>query len=164
MRWLAVALLAVTLVAACGGEKKAAGDRAGDPAAGHALLREYIAGFRILAGGGTADVLDPQLAEQAAKGEALVASGTLSAAFGERHCRLIDVTRAIIAPGGGEAAKQKVRDFLDTVEGKKERSLEGGLAEVAPALAEEVLRLHMLLDGTTDREKTRATWMPELEP
>ena len=156
MRSRVLFLLFATLLA-CGGKKE-------DPAAGHALLAEYIEGFRVLAGGGSTEILEPMLAEQTAKLEELKAAGKVSAAFAERHRRLIEVTRAVITPNAGEAEKQKVRDFLDAVEGKKERALQGGLAEFAPALAEEVLSLHMLLDRTTDREKARAKYLPQLAP
>lgn len=156
MRWCVLFLLA-TLVA-CGSKKET---RVGDPAAGHWLLGEYVVGFQQLARGGSVEALEPLLAEQAAKGASLKAAGKVPAEFAERHRRLIDVTRALIAPNAGEQEKRQVRDFLDAIEGKKPRELAGGLAEVAPAIAEEVLRLHMLLDGTTDREKTRANYVPD---
>ncbi|HEU5061122.1 MAG TPA: hypothetical protein VFU21_31540 [Kofleriaceae bacterium] len=160
-RSLLVPVVVVLVALACGADEEK--KQPGDPAAGHALLAEYVAAFQQLASsGGGVEVLDPLLAEQARNGDALLAAGKVSAGFAERHRRLIEVTRALVAPGGGEEARQKVRDFLDAVEGKKERALGGGLAEVAPAIVEEVLRLHMLLDGTTDREKTRARYMPDL--
>ena len=159
MRWscLAVVMVAVVVVVACG--KKGGGS---DPAAGHALLHEYVAAIQEVATQGSAEGLEPVLAGQAAKGAELRSAGKVSGAFAERHRRLIDVTRAVIAPHGGEAARAKVRAFLAAVEGEKRHPPAGGMAAIAPALVEEVLNLHMLLDGSSDREKARARYLPEL--
>ena len=154
MRWWPVALLALF---ACGSRTERI-----DPAAGHALLDEYVATFEQVAKGGSLDVLLPLLADQETKGDSLKASGKLSAAFADRHRRLIDVTRAVVAPNAGEAERQTVRAFLEAVVGKKEPALGGGLAEIAPALIEEVVSLHMLLDGTTDRKAARARYLADL--
>lgn len=150
------AFLFLFLVAAsCSGKKSASSD----PAAAHALLDEYIATIEQVAKGGALETLEPRLAEQASKGEALKAAGKVPEEFYRRHRRLIDVTRAAITPAAGEAEKKAILDFLDAVEGEKERVVEGGLTQIGPAVVEEILSLHMLADGTTDRAAARQKYL-----
>ena len=157
MRWAPLLLLLASF--GCGSEQ----EKRVDPAAGHALLAEYVAAVQSMARGGALAELGPLLDQQLAKARQLEKDGKLPGEVLRRHRRLVEVTRALIAPGPGPDEQKKVREFLDAVEGKKERSLRGGMAEIAPALVEEVLSLHMLLDRTSDREKTRAQYLGVLD-
>jgi hypothetical protein len=164
MQRIPATLLLVVVLLACGEKERSAASPGGDPAAGHALLGEYVSELQQLAKHGSVDLLEPFLADQLGKATELEKAGEVGDEFVRRHRRIIDVTRAVIAPQPGAAEKQKVIAFLDAVEGKKQRTLNGGLVEVAPALVEEVLSLHMLLDGTSDREAARTKYLPELGP
>lgn len=157
MRWAPLLLLLASF--GCGSEK----EKRVDPAAGHALLAEYVATVQSMARGGALADLGPLLDQQLEKARRLEKDGKLPGEVLRRHRRLIEVTRAVITPTAGPDQEKKVRDFLDAVDGKEERSLRGGMAEIAPALVEEVLSLHMLLDKTSDREKTRAQYLGVLD-
>jgi hypothetical protein len=146
----------VWLVTVSCGEQKGSAPGGADA---HALLDEYVATIQSIAKSGSIDGLEPALDEQQRKGEALKARGVLSDEVARRHRRILDVTRAATRPAAGEAEKQTILEFLDAVEGKKERVVEGGLAQIGPALLEEILSLHMLVDGTSDREKARAKYL-----
>jgi hypothetical protein len=149
------AVLVLLVAVACRGEKKSAAD----PAAAHALLDEYMSTVELVAKGSSLETLEPQLADQAKKAAELKATGAVSDEFFRRHQRLLAVTRAATTPAPGEAEKKAILDFLDSVEGKKDRVLEGGLAQIGPALVEEILSLHMLADGTTDRAAARQKYL-----
>lgn len=157
MRWAPLLLLLASF--GCGGDK----EKRVDPAAGHALLAEYVDTVQSMARGGALAEVDPLLAEQLEKAARLEKEGKLPGEVLRRHRRLVEVTRALVTPNPGPAERQKIRDFLDAVEGHEKRSPGGGMAEIAPALVEEVLRLHMLLDRTSDREKTRAQYLSVLD-
>jgi hypothetical protein len=157
MRWAPLLFLLASF--GCGGEKEGRVD----PAAGHALLAEYVETVQSMARGGALADLGPLLDQQLEKARRLEKDGKLPGEVLRRHRRLVEVTRAVITPSAGPAEQEKVREFLDAVEGKKEHPLSGGMAEIAPALVEEVLSLHMLLDKTSDREKTRAQYLGVLD-
>jgi|SRR5678815_5094906 len=150
-----LAVLVLLVAASCRADKKSAGD----PAAAHALLDEYIGTINVVAKSGSLEMMEPQLAAQAKKAAELKATGAVSDEFARRHQRLLDVTRAATTPAPGEAEKKTILDFLDSVEGKKDRVLEGGLAQIGPALVEEILSLHMLADGTSDRAAARQKYL-----
>ncbi len=148
-------LLVLLLAASCRGDRKPAAD----PAAAHALLDQYMGTVEQVARGGSLDALEPQLTEQATRAAELKSTGVVSDEFYRRHQRLLEVTRAATTATPGESEKKKLLDFLDSVEGKKDRVLEGGLAQLGPALVEEILSLHMLADGTTDRAAARQKYL-----
>jgi hypothetical protein len=148
-------VLLLLVAVSCGKNKPSAGD----PAAAHALLDQYMGTVDQVAKGGSLEELAPQLAEQGRKAAELKATGAVSDEFFSRHQRLLQVTRAATTPAPGEAEKKTILDFLDSVEGKKERVLEGGLAQIGPALVEEILSLHMLADGTSDRAAARQKYL-----
>jgi hypothetical protein len=150
-----MAVLVLFVVVSCRGEKKPASD----PAAAHALLDQYMSTVEQVAKGGSLEVMGPQLDALANKAAELKATGAVSEELSRRYQRLLDVTRAATTPAPGEAEKKAILDFLDSVEGKKDRVLEGGLAQIAPALIEEILSLHMLADGTTDRAAARQKYL-----
>ena len=157
MRWAPLLLLLASF--GCGGDK----EKRVDPAAGHALLAEYVDTVQSMARGGALAELGPLLDQQLEEASRLEKEGKLPGEVLRRHRRLVEVTRAVITPSAGPAEEKKVREFLDAVDGTKAHSLSGGMAAIAPALVEEVLRLHMLLDRTTDREKTRAQYLSVLD-
>ena len=157
MRWAPLLLLVASF--GCGHEK----EKRVDPAAGHALLAEYVETVQSMARGGALAELGPLLDQQLEEARRLEKEGKLPGEVLRRQRRLVEVTRAVITPNVGPDEGKKVREFLDAVEGKKAHPLSGGMAEIAPALVEEVLSLHMLLDGTSDREKTRAQYLSMLD-
>ena len=85
----------------------------------------------------------------------------LDKTFRERHKRLVAVTRAIFEPSSdGDARREhddRLREFAIAVAGPDAPPIDpnAGLSAVGPLLADEVLNLHMLLAGETDREKAR---------
>jgi hypothetical protein len=144
-------LLLVALVFACGKEG------GGDTAAAHALLDEYVEMMRAVGQAAGVDAIGPSLAEQEQKAAKLLEAKAVSAAFVARHDRLVRVTRALVTPGADQA---EIDAFLDAIEGPKaDRDPGGGMAAVAPAIVEEILNLHMLLDGTTDRSAAREKYL-----
>jgi hypothetical protein len=149
------AVLVLFAAAACRGEKKPAAD----PAAAHALLDQYMGTVEQVAKGGSLEVLQPELAAQEKKATELKATGAVSDEFFRRYQRLLGVTRAATMPDPSEGEKKTILDFLDSVEGKKDRVVEGGMAQIGPALVEEILSLHMLADGTTDRAAARQKYL-----
>jgi len=157
MRWAPLLLLLASF--GCGSDK----EKRVDPAAGHALLAEYVETVQSMARGGALAELGPMLDQQLEKARRLEKEGKLPGEVVRRHRRLVEVTRAVITPSAGPDEHEKVREFLDAVEGKKDRAPGGGMAAIAPALVEEVLSLHMLLDKTSDREKTRAQYLGVLD-
>lgn len=157
MRWAPLLLLLASF--GCGSEK----EKRIDPAAGHALLAEYVETVQAMARGGALAELGPLLDQQLEEARRLEKEGKLPGEVLRRHRRLLEVTRAVITPSAGPDEQEKVREFLDAVEGKKALALGGGMAEIAPALVEEVLSLHMLLDKTSDREKTRLQYLDVLD-
>ncbi len=158
MRW-APLLVLLRASFGCGSDK----EKRVDPAAGHALLAEYVDTVQSMARGGALADLGPMLDQQLEEARRLEKEGKLPGEVVRRHRRLVEVTRAVITPSAGPDEHEKVRKFLDAVEGKKDRAPGGGMAAIAPALVEEVLSLHMLLDRTSDREKTRAQYLGVLD-
>lgn len=138
----------------------------GDPAAGHALLERYVAALRAIAASGDPAPMLPALEAEDEQLRALADKGSVSAAFRDRALRLLRVTRAIASPQPDEAAREatraEVNDLVRAVRGPKATPEPGGgLASIAPILMDEVVDLHMLLDGSTDRDAARARYVKE---
>jgi hypothetical protein len=134
-------------------------------AEGHALLDAYVETIRLLAQSGSVEPFLEALAEHEERAHGLQREGKLDAAFLDRHRRLVEVTRLMITPPPDDATRRvnaaRLTAFARDVDGPSASAIEpnGGLSAIAPLLVEEVLNLHMLLEGETDREKARAKWI-----
>ena len=173
-----VAPLLVLLAAACPNDDGSAKNGASassqlsaelSPSEGHALLDEYVELLRQFVQYGSAEPFLAALDEHEQRAAKLATDGKIDTAFRQRHARVVEVTRITIAPAGEPAIRRKHTDtlaaFAREVGGANAEPLApgGGLASVVPLIIEEVLRLHMLLDGTTDREATRTKYLSKLE-
>lgn len=140
-----------------------------DAAEGHALLDDYLAHVEQMAKSGSINAFPEALAEHEQRAKKLDDAGKLDPAFRARHRRLVDVIRLVVTPPVDDRARRDTDAQLDAfareVGGPGAPPIEtsGGLAAIAPLLVEEVLSLHMLLDGETDREKARAKYLASLE-
>lgn len=127
-----------------------------------ALLDAYVDLFKRIALTGDA----PNVVEFAwliARASSLRHAGTLDARFHERYHRLVHVTRLMILPAADPELRalvvQQLDAFVADVEGKtRPMDPNGGLAQVAPAFAQEVLNLHALVDRTGSREAARTRY------
>jgi hypothetical protein len=121
----------------------------------------------VASGGGDPRIMIEELDKLRGDAEQYRANGELTEELERRYTRLLKVTQLMVSPdpdGSKRAASvAEIEAFVADVEGEQ-RSVDpqGGLAEVGPALADEVLNLYMLLDGTTDREKARDKYLPGL--
>jgi hypothetical protein len=133
-------------------------------AAGHALLGRYVAALRGLASSGDPAPVIAAITAEETEIRSLADKGAVAPELRDRTLRLLGVTRGLLAPATDDAARQATKARLDelvhAVRGPNESlPVEGGLSVIAPVLTEEVLNLHMLLDGSTDRDQTRARYM-----
>ena len=172
MRW--VAMVSLALLLGCGGAKSSetetpktdeparpATSRAPSPTAAHAMLRDYVRLLAHIKNGSGAELIQ-SLEELEARSSTAETFGTVSSEFARRFARLVQVTRLIVAPGG--AGDGELSAFVSEVEGQpRQVDPNGGLAEVGPALAEEVIRLHMLAAGNEDRAAAEAAYAGTLE-
>jgi hypothetical protein len=127
--------------------------------AAHALLETYMDDVTSLAGSPSRMLksLDAQ--------ESKVASlrGQVPDDFIDRYHRLIAMTRLVVAKKHDERETQQIDEFVHSVTGKAAPSGDNNLTiAAAAAFSEEVLRLDMLLDGETDRNKVRARYAERL--
>lgn len=164
---IVLALAGSLLLSSCAkGDKEP--DRVKDTQAAHLLLSRYLDLFKLLAGNGTTEMVLQGLDKNASEAHALEREGAASGEFFRRHQRLVEVTRLIMTPDPDGSRRRetidKVSAFVQSVKGGPPAELKGGLADVAPAIADEVLNLHMLLDGSTDREKTREKYLKGIPP
>jgi hypothetical protein len=103
--------------------------------------------------------------------------GQIPDEFSKRYLRLVDMTRLSIATNMDAQARQQLADYIESITGaappKGDSSFDASIqflrgapsrldfnliASSAFAFNEEMLRLDMLLDGETDREKVRAKY------
>ena len=107
--------------------------------------------------------------------------GQLPPDFYERFRRLIATTRLSIAPNPDEHSREQINAYIQTITGapppKGDTDLETSIQSLtgkaskgdmnltisaAFAFSEEALRLNMLLDGETNREKARQKYAEKL--
>ena len=143
----------------------AADPPAADPAAGHALLGQFARTVNVIKNGDAGQDLIDALDQQIARGQALAHAGKVSAAFARRHQRLLKMLELVLAPDPDGSHRARTAAALDAfateVEGgPRHLDPDGGLAAIGPILVDELVNLHMLLDGTTDRAAARARYLP----
>jgi hypothetical protein len=127
--------------------------------AAHVLLETYMDGVTGFAG--SSDAMLKSLDEQ----ESGIASlkGQVPDAFIDRYRRLITTTRLVVAKKRDDRETQQIASFVQSVTGATPPAGENNLIiAAAGAFGEEVLRLDMLLDGETDRNKVRARYAERL--
>jgi len=133
---------------------------------GRGVLLQYVDLFRSIAQEGNIDptVMVGELDKLSAAAKALRKDGVVNDEFLRRYERLLRVTKLILTPSKDDAQRaaieQEVTAFVQDVEGS-DRAVDpmGGLAEVAPALSEELVSLYLLLGGVTDRAAAREQLM-----
>ena len=129
----------------------------------HALLDGYVLSFRELAMRGSGvEFIQEDLKKLKSDLDAM--KSRVPGDFYTRCDRLLTVSRLTLTPDPEgklrPAIEKEIKAFLKDVEGRGlEKELEGGLAEVAPAFVEEVLNLHMLLEGMQDRQAARKKYL-----
>jgi len=129
----------------------------------HALLDQYVLAFKQLAiqGAGSEIILEV-LGKLKTDLDAM--KSKVPGDFYTRCDRLFKVSRLVVTPDPEEKLRdtidKEIKAFLKDIKGRDpQKPLEGGLAEVGLALVEEVLSLHMLLEGTQDRKATRKKYL-----
>lgn len=150
MRALSLSLL--FLLAACGGRSPAAETPAGNADAARALLLDYQQLMRDVAAQGSVDALKTGVTLLETRATGLRDTQQISAAFHDRFARLLHVTRLLTEPETPEA-KKEIEDFA--WEATRQRPQGSGMAAIAPAIIEELLSLHLLLDPQADRAELR---------
>ena len=146
MVWQARVILITTLLAGA-----LLGCRSQSNEAAHALLEAYMENATGFAG---APAMTTALDDQESKLASL--KGQLPQAFHDRYQRLIDITRLTIAPTIDGPSRQQIAEYVQSVTGTPPPEGANNLTiSAAFAFSEEVLRLDMLLDGETDRDKVR---------
>jgi hypothetical protein len=134
--------------------------------AAHALVTRYVLLMKEIGMQGQLDMpgLDQDLKKFQADLDGMKAG--VPEAFHTRFERLIRVSRLsfgwyLAEPEKVAEAKREVGAFIKDVQGRDiEDDLGEGLAEVSSAFRDEVLNLHMLLDGTKDKKEA---WKKYLE-
>jgi len=144
-------------------------DGAATPAAkdeaGYMLLDKIFAGFRTMAQKGTGgyEYVNNLLEEAMAEAKAARAQGKIDAPFFSRYRRLLVVAKLAIIDSPydregilDEFIVREINSFVDDVTGEK-GSLEAkgenkrGIGSVAGAMADEIINLHVYLDGLKTR-------------
>jgi len=129
----------------------------------HALLDHYVLAFRQLAMQGSGmEIILEDLKKMKSDLDAM--KSKVPADFYTRCDRLLKVSRLTVTPDPEgnlrPAIEKEIKAFIKDVEGRDiEEELQGGLAEVATAFVEEVLNLHMLLEGMQDRKAARKKYL-----
>ena len=132
---------------------------------GHSLLERYVHLIRAVVVHGSADQMIELFDELG--GEAAREASKLGPELTRRYQRLLAVTIVMLTPDpDGEERPLVVEEleaFIAEVEGKPRKlDRKGGLAEIASALTEEVINLHLMLDGSSDREAAREIYFDNL--
>ena len=129
----------------------------------HSLLDRYVLSFKELAmtGGGMEFILEDL---KKFKSDLDAMKSKVPGDFYTRCDRLLKVSRLLVTPDPEgklrDTIDKEIKAFLKDIEGRDpEKPLEGGLAEVGPALVEEVLSLHMLLADMKDRKAARKKFL-----
>jgi len=144
-------------------------DGATTPAAkddvGYVLLDKIVAGFKTMAekGSGGYEGVNNLLEEAMAEAKAARAQGKIDAPFFSRYRRLLLVAKLAIIDSPydregilDEFIVREINSFVDDVTGEP-GSLEAkgenkrGIGSVAGAMAEEIINLHVYLDGLKNR-------------
>jgi len=133
--------------------------------AGYVLLDKIVAGFKTMAekGSGGYEGVNNLLEEAMAEAKAARAQGKIDAPFFSRYRRLLLVAKLAIVDSPydregilDEFIVREINSFVDDVTGER-GSLEAkgdnkrGIGSVAGAMAEEIINLHIYLDGLKQR-------------
>jgi hypothetical protein len=168
-----LAMSLTLMAAACGGSRRppaAATEPAADAAPpapvdateAVALLHQYVGSFNSGALMGSFDEVLHGLDDLSRRARDDAARGTITEAFHRRYEHLLHVSGLVFetTPSPArEAARAELQAFVDKVEGGHHPvDADGGLAAVADALAEEVVSLHLMATGTTDRNAARTLY------
>jgi hypothetical protein len=134
--------------------------------AGYEVLRGFVELFQAFAKSGNPDaaIMLEELDTLSARANELHGDGKIDDGFLKRYERLVRVTKLVFEPAVDEARRveitRELTAFVQEVEGSdREVDPYGGLAEIGAALAEEIVSLYMLVDGSTDRQATREKYM-----
>ena len=123
--------------------------------AAHTLLETYMDDITGMAG--SSEAMLKSLDEQESKIATL--KGAVPDAFIERFGRLIAATRLVVAKKRDERESEQIVVFVKSVTGNAPPAGDNNLIiAAASAFADEILRLDMLLDGETDRDKVRTRY------
>ena len=127
--------------------------------AAHTLLETYIDDITGLAG--SSEAMLKSLDRQESKVASL--NGVVPGAFIEGYRRLITATRLALAKKRNERDNEQIAAFVKSVTGTAPPPGDNNLIiAAAGAFSEEVLRLDMLLEGETDRDKVRVRYAERL--
>jgi len=133
--------------------------------AGYVLLDKIITGFKAMAQKGTGgfESVNNLLEEAMAEAKAAKAQGKIDSPFFSRYQRLLVVAKLAIIDQPydregilDEFIAREINAFVDDVTGER-GTLEGkgenkrGIGAVAGAMAEEIINLHVYLDGLKTR-------------
>jgi hypothetical protein len=133
--------------------------------AGYALLDKIVAGFKTMAqkGSGGYESVNNLLEEAMAEAKVAKAQGKIDSPFFSRYRRLLEVAKLAIIDSPydregilDEFIVREINAFVDDVTGER-GTLEAtgenkrGIGAVAGAMAEEIINLHVYLDGLNTR-------------
>jgi hypothetical protein len=148
--------LAVLVLLACA-SRPAPAPAVPDAEAARGLLVEYEQMMRQLAEGGETQQVIPTVDGLDAKTKQLADAQQLGREFTDRYRRVLRVTRATAMPATEDSTKE-IAEFVKDIEGRAITG--GGLASVAPALVEELLNMHQLIEPDESRDALRARYFP----
>ncbi len=142
-----------------------AGDADPSPAAkdmvGFKLLDTVIEGFKKMATGGSGgyDQVNSTIQKAMADARAAKEQGKIDAHFFKRYNRILLIIKLAIIEKSYDSQGimddlilHKINEFTEDVTGVKEDAQDRGIGVIAAALAEEMLNLHIYLEGK-DRKK-----------
>jgi len=134
-----------------------------------ALLDDYVAFGRDVAAQGKVEpsIVTLEALEVRARTEGT--QGAISEDFTRRYLRLVRVTRLMIQPVpdgvSNEQARDELRRFVKDVTGEdRDISAEDGLAVISPALVDEAIELHALVDGTGSKDAAKKKYKTPASP
>lgn len=168
---LCIVLLGSPLVA-----HESSGSNPGEDTAGYALLEGLVVGFRVMAQKGTGghDVVHSLLQTQMAELKKAWEQKQVDAVFFKRYHRILEVlTLAIRMPEEDpegildDFTLREMKSFIVDVTGVDAEippPEHRGVGAIAGAIAEEILHLHMHLDGMKQKEKLLKKYMDWASP
>ncbi len=140
----------------------AAEDPAAPQKAGYALLDSYVRGFqRIAAEGTSGEAFEASIETIATEAKKAREAAEIDLVFSARFARLLALTKLLLRPDPGGVLKpvidREIADFLKDVTGEDLATGTGpaAIAQVANALAEEVVNLQIYLDTLEKRQAVR---------
>lgn len=144
--------------------------------AGFALLSAIVAGFNDLAESGTGgyDQVNRMLAQQMAALKKARQQQKIDAVFYSRYHRILEVLKlTIMEPQYDEEGildtliSNEMKEFIVRVMGQDSSSPppeHRGIGAIAGAIAEEILNLHIYLEGKKDRDRLLKKYMEWTKP